>query len=41
MMPRGGGGARAEAIAVLKDTVRDLLTATETGDLLAAAAATS
>ena len=39
MMPRGGGSARAEAIAVLKDTVRDLLTATETGDLLAAAAA--
>ena len=39
MMPNGGGAARADAIAALKDTVHGLLTTPETDELLAAAAA--
>ena len=39
MMPSGGGGVRADALATLKDTVRDLLTSPQTGDWLAAAEA--
>ena len=39
MMPNGGGSVRADALATLKDTVRDLLTSPQMGDLVAAAEA--
>ena len=38
IMPNGGGTARAEALATLKDAAREILAAPETGDLLDAAA---